>query len=82
MGKNEIRNWEKKTDKAINIFLNKEYQEKSCWEMAREHGDFRSVFNICEDCIVFMLRNGTTIFSEKELRSIEKRRVSCSFFNT
>jgi hypothetical protein len=82
MEKNELRHWEKKQNKVINGFLNQEYQEKSCWDMAREHGDFRSAFNICDDCIVFILRNGTTILSEKEVRSIEKRKVSCSFFNT
>jgi len=78
----EIRNRQKKNGKVINGFLNMKYQEKSCWEMARELGDFRSAFNVCEDCIVFILRNGTTILSEKEVRSIEKRKVSCSFLNT
>ena len=82
MKKKEIRNWEKKKGKVITGSFHKEYQEKYCWEMAREHGDFRSAFNICDDCIVFILKHGTTILSEKEVRSIEKREVSCSFFNT
>jgi len=81
MEKNEIRNWEKKKGKVISGFLNKEYQEKSCWEMASEVGDFRSAFNICEDCIVFILKNGATLLSEKEIFSIGKREVSCKFFN-
>jgi len=63
-------------------FSTMEYPEKSCWKMAREVGDFRSAFNICEDCIVFVLKNGTTRLSEKEILSIGKLEVSCKFFNT
>ena len=58
-----------------------EYPEKPCWEMASDVDDFRSAFNICEDCIVFILKNGTTLLSEKEIRSIEKRKVSCKFMH-
>jgi hypothetical protein len=57
-----------------------EFPEKPCWEMASDVGDFRSAFNICEDCIVFILKNGTIPISEKEFRSIGKREVSCKFF--
>jgi hypothetical protein len=78
----ELRYWEKKKHKGINVFSTKEYPEKTCWEMASELGDFRSAFNICEDCIVFILKNGTTLLSEFEIRSIGNRKVSCKFFNT
>jgi hypothetical protein len=37
-------------------FSTMEYPEKPCWEMASEVGGFRSAFNICEDCIVFVLK--------------------------
>ena len=52
-----------------------------CWEMARKADDFRSAFNICNDCIVFLLNKATTFLSEKEIRSVGDREVSCKFFN-
>ena len=69
-----------KKSKEVVGFSTKEYPEKPCWEMASDVGDFISAFNICEDCIVFILRNGTIPISEKEIRSIGKREVSCKFF--
>lgn len=62
-------------------FLTKENQGKLCWKMATEVGDFRSAFNICEDCIVFLLNNGTLILSELDIHSIRNREVRCKFFN-
>ena len=69
-----------KKSKEVVGFSTKEYPEKSCWEMASDVDDFRSAFNICEDCIVFILKNGTIPISEKEFRSIGQREVSCKFF--
>ena len=54
---------------------------ETCWEMARKADDFRSAFNICNDCIVFLLNKSTTFLSEKEIRTIGNRDVSCKFFN-
>ena len=54
---------------------------ETCWEMARKADDFRSAFNICNDCIVFLLNKATTFLSEKEIRLIGDREVSCKFFN-
>ena len=62
-------------------FSAEECTEKPCWEMASEAGDLRSAFNICEDCIVFLLKNGTTLFSEEEIRSIGNREIICKFYN-
>ena len=56
-------------------------QGKPCWEMASKADDFRSSFNICDDCIVFLLNKSTTFLSEKEIRTIGNRDVSCKFFN-
>ena len=67
--------------KGVVGFSPQEYPEKPCWEMASEVDDFRSAFNICNDCIVYILKNGSTLLSEKELHSIRKRKVSCKFFN-
>ncbi len=75
-----LRYWGIKKCKEVVDFSTKEYPEKSCWEMASEVGDFRSAFNICEDCIVYLLKSGTTLLSEKKIFSIGKREVSCKFF--
>lgn len=52
--------------------------EKNCWEIARDLDDYRSAFNICQDCIVFMVKNGNSILSEKEVRTIVQKKVSCA----
>lgn len=67
--------------KEVVGFSTKEYPEKSCWEKASEVGDFRNVYNICEDCLIFILKNKTTLLSDKEIHSIGTREVSCKFFN-
>jgi len=76
-----LLNWKFEECKGGIGFSAKEYPEKPCWKMANEVGDFRSVFNICEDCIVFLLNSGTTLLSEIEIHSIGNREVSCKFFN-
>lgn len=73
--------WGFKKCKETVSFSTKEYPEKPCWEIASEVGDFRSAFNICEDCIVFVLKNRTTLLSDMEIHSIGNRKVSCKFFN-
>ena len=75
-----LRDWRIEKSTGVVGFSVKVNPEKPCWEMAREVGDFRSAFNICEDCIVFLLRSGTKIFSEQEIRSIGNREISCKFF--
>jgi hypothetical protein len=52
--------------------------ERHCWEIARDLDDYRSAFNICQDCIVFMLKNGNSILSEKEVQTIVEKKVSCT----
>ncbi len=81
VAKSALRYREFEESKGVVGFSINENPEKPCWEMASEIGDFRSAFNICEDCIVFLLKNGATLFSEKEIFSIGKREVSCKFFN-
>ena len=79
---NALQYREFEESKRVVGFSTKENPDKPCWEMASEIGDFRSAFNICEDCIVFLLKRGTTsLLSEKEIRSIGNREVSCKFFN-
>ncbi len=56
----------------------RQHPDKSCWEIARELDDYRSAFNICQDCIVFMLKEGNTSLTEKEVQTIVERKVSCA----
>ena len=51
--------------------------DKPCWKIASELDDYRSALKICHDCLVYMLKNGTTVFTEQEIRMIIKRRGSC-----
>lgn len=76
-----LRKWGIKKFKGVVDFSTEESPGKPCWEMASKVDDFRSAFNICEDCIVIILKNGTTLLSEKQIRSIEKRKVSCKFMH-
>jgi hypothetical protein len=76
-----LQYWELEGCKGGAGYSTKEYPEKPCWKTASEVGDFRSAFNVCEDCIVFLLKNGTTLLSEDEIRTIGDREVSCKFFS-
>lgn len=53
------------------------HPDKPCWEIASELDDYRSALKICHDCIVYMLSNGTTTFTEQEIRMILKRKGRC-----
>ena len=79
---NTQRYWEFEKSKRVVGLSIKKYPEKPCWEMASDVGDFRSAFNICADCIVFLLRNGTSLLSEEQICSLGDREVMCKFLNT
>ncbi len=49
----------------------------NCWEIASEMDDYRKAFNICEDCIVYMLKAESTILTEQELQTIIKHKHDC-----
>ena len=72
--------WEHEECGEVAGFSTKEFPEKPCWKMASEVNSFRSAFNICDDCIVFVTQNGYSVLSEKEIRSIGNRLVCCKFF--
>lgn len=52
--------------------------KKPCWEIASKMGDYRSAFNVCKDCIVYLLKQEDTIFSDKEIQGIMKRKGACA----
>jgi len=51
--------------------------EKECWEIVQELEDYRAEFDICRDCLVYVLKNGKAILSEEEMTAISERRVPC-----
>jgi len=55
----------------------REQKHKNCWDIARELDDYRSAFKICQDCIVYMLKNGNSVLSDREVKTIVKRKVNC-----
>lgn len=40
---------------------------KECWEVAREQDDHRAEFNICPDCLVYVLKNESLAFTPLDL---------------
>ena len=56
----------------------REQTQKHCWEIARELDDYRSAFKICHDCIVYMLKHSNSVMSDKEVKTIVERKVTCA----
>lgn len=52
--------------------------ERDCWDIASELDDYRSAFNICKDCIVYMLKQGDSVFSEQEIKNIMEEKGVCA----
>jgi hypothetical protein len=44
--------------------------EKACWEIAKRVDDYRNVSNTCRDCIVYILKDETSVLDKKELQNI------------
>jgi len=51
---------------------------QDCWEIASELDDYRKAFNICKDCVVYMLKVENTVLSEQEMQSIIKQKGECA----
>ena len=49
--------------------------ETPCWEIAKRTEDFRNVSNTCKDCVVYLLKEETSVLRKKELQDIMKQRV-------
>jgi hypothetical protein len=48
-----------------------------CWEFVKKIDDYRRVFNICKDCVVYMLKGNNTVLSEVDIKSILENRGIC-----
>ncbi len=50
----------------------------NCWEMARQTQDDRFMYNICQDCIVYLFEHEEGVFTENEMEQIlSQRKVTC-----
>jgi len=49
-----------------------------CWEIAGEMDDYRKAFNICKDCIVYMLKADNSVLSKQEMKAIMDHKIECS----
>jgi hypothetical protein len=52
--------------------------EAPCWEVARELDDYRTVMDICNDCVVHMLKTENSVLSKQEMQSIMKHKTNCA----
>jgi hypothetical protein len=50
----------------------------NCWEIANEMDDYRKAFNICKDCIVYMLKAENTVLTQQEVRNIMNLKSNCA----
>ena len=48
--------------------------ETPCWEIAKRIEAYRHVSNTCKDCVVYILKEETSVLSKKELQNIIKQR--------
>ncbi|MBW2467511.1 MAG: hypothetical protein JRF02_09440 [Deltaproteobacteria bacterium] len=49
-----------------------------CWEIAGELNDYRAAMDICQDCIVYMLKAENSVLSEQEIQSIMNHKTNCA----
>lgn len=71
--------WEITKCKSEDCCLSREQQQKSlpCWEIAAGLDDYRSAFNVCKDCIVFISKQGGSDLSATELDQILHHKIDC-----
>ena len=48
----------------------RERTDVSCWEIVRELGDYRAGFDVCKDCLVYVLKTGSLNLSEQEIATM------------
>ena len=45
-----------------------------CWEIAKRIMAFNDIFNICVDCLVYIIHKETSVLTKKEIMKIIKKR--------
>ena len=44
--------------------------DTACWEIVRELGDYRASFDVCKDCLVYVLKTGSLNLSDQEVATM------------
>lgn len=55
----------------------RKHPDLNCWEIASEMDDYRKAFNICQDCIVYMLKAENTVLTKQEMQTIMEQKNDC-----
>ena len=76
--KNQWLCWEITKCAKIEGCLARKHQEVPCWELARELEDYRTILNVCEDCIVYLAHQKNSVLSEEEIRKIMEKKGLCA----
>ena len=54
------------------------HPDKECWEIVGGLEDYRAEFNICSDCLVYVLKTGSLALSPNDMARLARRgRSSC-----
>ncbi|GAB4337185.1 MAG: hypothetical protein Kow0089_08230 [Desulfobulbaceae bacterium] len=53
-------------------------EEVRCWEVARSQCDFHYVFNVCDDCIVYLYQHDTGEVTRQDIERILRQREPVS----
>lgn len=77
--KEEISCWEITNCEGTDACLARQEPEIPCWELASKLDDYRSNLNVCNDCFVYISKNGNSVLPEQEVRDILQKRGSCTF---
>ena len=56
----------------------KNYPDTPCWEIAGELNDYRTVMDICKDCVVHLLKTENSALSKQEMQSIMNQKTNCA----
>ncbi len=51
--------------------------EIACWELVKVLGDYRSTFHVCQDCLVYLLKQEDCMLSEADMKTILANRGVC-----
>ncbi|MBW2465932.1 MAG: hypothetical protein JRF02_01400 [Deltaproteobacteria bacterium] len=52
--------------------------DENCWDIAAEIDDYRRAFNICKDCIVYLLKADNSVLSKQEMQIILEQKSTCT----
>lgn len=50
-------------------------KKKPCWEVMAEHSSFQCHYGLCEECIVFLSKTRSSVFSSNELEEVMQQRM-------